>query len=81
MKIAAAAGAFPPSRYHQNVITDALRTHWGAKLPRPEALTRIHSRAGVEYRNFAFPLTDYERFESWGQSNAAWMASAEELGV
>ena len=80
MKIAGAAGAFPPHRYHQYAITDALRAYWGDKLQRPETLTRLHSRAGVEYRNFAFPLTDYQRFESWGQSNAAWMEIAEELG-
>jgi alkylresorcinol/alkylpyrone synthase len=80
MKIAGAAGAFPANRYHQTLITDAVRAHRGDKLPRPEVLTRLHSRAGVEYRNFAFPLTEYERFESWGQSNAAGMEIAEELG-
>ena len=80
MKIAAVAGAFPANRYHQSLITDALRAHWSDKLQRPETLSRLHSRAGVEYRNFAFPLTDYTRFETWGQSNAAWMQIAEELG-
>jgi alkylresorcinol/alkylpyrone synthase len=80
MKIAGAAGAFPTNRYHQSVITDALRAHWGDKLQRPETLSRLHSRAGVEFRNFAFPLTDYKRLASWGQSNTAWMQIAEELG-
>jgi alkylresorcinol/alkylpyrone synthase len=80
MKIAGAAGAFPRHRYHQYVITEALRAYWGDKLQRSEVLARLHSRAGVEYRNFAFPLTDYQRFESWGQSNAAWMEIAEKLG-
>jgi alkylresorcinol/alkylpyrone synthase len=80
MKIAGAAGAFPPHRYHQYVITDTLRVHWGEKLQCPELLTRLHSRTGVDYRNFAFPLADYERFETWGQSNRAWMEVAEQLG-
>jgi len=80
MKIAGVAGAFPSHRYHQSVITDALRAYWGDKLQLPDVLTRLHSRAGVEYRNFAFELTDYERFERWGQSNAAWLEVAEQLG-
>jgi alkylresorcinol/alkylpyrone synthase len=80
MKIAGAAGAFPPHRYHQYVITDALRAHWGEKLPRPELLTRLHSRSGVDYRNLAFSLPEYKRFETWGQSNRAWIAIAEQLG-
>jgi alkylresorcinol/alkylpyrone synthase len=80
MKIAGAAGAFPSHRYHQYLITDALRAHWGEKLHCPELLTRLHSRTGVDYRNFAFSLADYERFETWGQSNRAWIEVAEQLG-
>jgi alkylresorcinol/alkylpyrone synthase len=80
MKIGAAAGAFPPHRYHQYAITDALRAHWADKLPHPELLTRLHARVGVDYRNLAFSLSDYLRFERWGQSNAAWLEVAEQLG-
>lgn len=80
MKIGGAAGAFPSHRYHQSVITGALRAHWGAKLARPEFLTRLHSRTGVDYRNLAFPIGDYARFERWGQANAAWLEVAEQLG-
>src|ERR1700691_5138341 len=80
MKIAGAAGAFPPHRYHQYLITEALRAYWGEKLKCPELLTRLHSRTGVDYRNFAFSLADYESFETWGQSNSAWIGIAEQLG-
>lgn len=80
MKIAGAAGAFPPHRYHQSVITEALKAHWGEKLPRPDLFTRLHARAGVDYRNLAYPLTEYRRFDTWGRSNAAWMETAEQLG-
>jgi alkylresorcinol/alkylpyrone synthase len=80
MKIAGAAGAFPPHRYHQYTITEALRAYWGHKLQRPELFTRLHARAGVDYRNFAFPLADYQGFETWGQSNRAWIEIAEQLG-
>lgn len=80
MKIAGAAGAFPPHRYHQYAITEALRVYWGERLQRPEFLTRLHSRAGVDHRNLAFSLADYKRFETWGQSNSAWLEIAEQLG-
>ena len=80
MKIAGAASAFPPHRYHQYVITDALRAFWGEKLQRPELLTRLHSRAGVDDRNLAYAMADYQRFDTWGQSNCAWMETAEQLG-
>ena len=80
MKIAGAAGAFPAHRYHQYAITEALRAYWGEKLQRPELLMRLHSRTGVDYRNLAFSLPDYLRFERWGQSNAAWIQVAEQLG-
>ncbi|HEY2104844.1 MAG TPA: hypothetical protein VGH29_03625, partial [Candidatus Binataceae bacterium] len=80
MKIAGAAGAFPPHRYHQYAITEALRAYWGDKLQRPELLTRLHSRAGVDYRNLAYSIPDYARLDTWGKSNRAWMETAEQLG-
>ena len=80
MKIAGAAGAFPRHRYHQYIITEALRAYWGEKLRRPELLTRLHSRAGVGYRNLAYSIPDYQHFDTWGKSNHAWIESAEELG-
>jgi alkylresorcinol/alkylpyrone synthase len=80
MKIAGAAGAFPRHRYHQYVITEALRAYWGEKLQRPELLTRLHSRAGVDYRYLAYSIPDYERFDTWGKSSNAWMETAEQLG-
>src|SRR5579863_8969032 len=64
MMIAGVASAFPPHCYDQHTISDALRGYWGDKLQRPELLTRLHSRTGVEYRNFAFPLNHYARFET-----------------
>lgn len=80
MRIAGVARAFPSHRYHQFTITDALEAYWGKKLQRPELFRRLHSRAGVDYRNFAFALADYQRFETWGHSNCAWLEVAEQLG-
>ena len=47
----------------------------------PDVLARLHSRVGVEHRHLAFPLERYSEFVSWGETNAAWLEVAEELGV
>lgn len=41
----------------------------------------MHSRAGVESRNLAFPFERYREFENWGQTNRAWFEVAEEIGA
>jgi alkylresorcinol/alkylpyrone synthase len=81
MKIASAASAFPEHRYAQRVITEALKHHWAERLDRPECLDRLHSRTRVDHRHLAFPLDEYKRFETWGQSNAAWLQVAQDLGT
>jgi len=81
MKIAGVASALPRHRYAQEVITAALKHHWNGSLERPELQERLHSRAGVEYRHLAFPLEQYARFGSWGETNAAWLEVAQELGA
>jgi alkylresorcinol/alkylpyrone synthase len=81
MTIAGVASALPAYRYSQENITAALKHHWNGSLERPELLERLHSRAGVEYRHLAFPLEQYARFGSWGETNAAWLEVAQELGA
>ena len=78
--IAGVASALPTYRYSQENITAALKHHWNGRLERPELLDRLHSRAGVEFRNLAFPLERYARFRSWGETNAAWLEVAQTLG-
>jgi alkylresorcinol/alkylpyrone synthase len=80
-RIAGVASAVPENRYSQDAIAAAFKRYWGARLPRPERLERLHSRLGVEHRHLAFPLERYEQFTSWGQMNAAWLEVAEELGI
>ncbi len=80
MRIAGVGSALPENRFRQEMLTAALKNHWGEKLDNPALMERMHSRAGVDYRYLAFPLADYEQFSSWGQSNAAWMSVAEQLG-
>jgi alkylresorcinol/alkylpyrone synthase len=75
------ASALPEYRYPQEVITAALKNHWNGSLTRPELLDRLHTRAGVDYRHLAFPLERYSRFENWGETNAAWLEVAQDLGA
>jgi len=79
--IAGVAHAVPEHRFRQEAITAALKRYWGGKLRNPELLDRFHSRVGVDYRHLAFPLERYAQFASWGETNAAWLEVAEELGV
>ena len=81
MRIAGVASALPEYRYAQEVITAALKHHWNGSLERPELLDRLHARAGVEYRHLAFPLEQYARFGTWGETNAAWLEVAQDLGA
>ena len=81
MRIAAVASALPEHRYHQSLITAALKHHWQDRLEKPDLLDRFHSRAGVQYRHLALPLERYPEFETWGQTNSAWLEVAEALGA
>ena len=72
----------PEHRYSQDTITAALKTiYWNGQLERPERLEQLHTRVGVDYRHFAFPLERYAQFTSWGETNAAWLEVAQELGI
>ncbi|MGH7934813.1 MAG: type III polyketide synthase [Candidatus Binataceae bacterium] len=81
MKIAGVASAFPQHLYPQEVITDALKRHWGGRVGRDGLLERLHSRVGVRQRHLAFPLERYAEFKGFGETNAAWMEAAQELGA
>jgi alkylresorcinol/alkylpyrone synthase len=81
VRIAGVASAMPKYRFSQGTIVAALKDYWNDELQRPEVLDRLHSRVGVDYRNLAFPLERYSQFTSWGETNAAWLEVAEELGV
>jgi len=62
------------------VITGAIKQHWGERLEHPELLDRLHSRAGVKQRYLSFPLEKYTSFETFGETNRAWLEVAAELG-
>ncbi len=74
------ASALPRYRYPQRAITAALKNHWHDRLTRPALLDRLHENSRVRYRYMAYPLERYERFNTFGETNAAWLQAAQELG-
>jgi alkylresorcinol/alkylpyrone synthase len=80
-RIAGVGSAMPEHRFPQEAITAMLKGLWEGELQNPELLERFHSRMGVDYRHLAFPLERYAQFTSWGETNAAWLEAAEELGA
>jgi predicted naringenin-chalcone synthase len=55
MQIVSAGTAFPRNSYEQDVITAKLQERWNVHLPRPETLSRLHTRCGVSRRNLVLP--------------------------
>ena len=80
MKIVSAASAFPNHVYSQQTISGALKKIWHDKLQRPELIDRLHAHCGVERRHLSLPIEQYERLQTWGQANAIWIETAEQLG-
>lgn len=80
MRIVGAGAAFPPYRYEQQAITNALKTQWADRLPRAEVLDRLHARCGVQNRHLVLPLDAYDNVRSWGQANDLWIEAAQTLG-
>jgi len=80
MRIISAASAFPTHRYSQQAIAGALKKYWGKNLKQAEAIDRLHSRTGVDYRHLVLPLHAYERVDTWGKANSLWIQAAQQLG-
>jgi alkylresorcinol/alkylpyrone synthase len=80
MHITSVGSAFPSHRYTQAEISAALVERWGAKLPEPRLLTRLHANCGVDERAFVFPLQDYPALQGFGMTNNAWIEAAVALG-
>ena len=80
MHITSVGTAFPPYRYSQTEIAEALRDRWQDRLPEPRLLTRLHANCGVDHRAFVFPLDHYPTLRGFGQTNNAWIDHAVTLG-
>jgi alkylresorcinol/alkylpyrone synthase len=80
MRIASVGTAYPPHRYSQATITEALRIRWQDRMEEPRLINRLHANCGVEFRNLVFPLDVYENLSGFGPTNDAWIKAAVELG-
>ncbi len=80
MRISSVGTAFPPNRYHQSVISEALRERWQHKMEEPRLLTRLHANCGVEYRHTVFPIEQYPALDTFRKTNDAWIKAAVDLG-
>ena len=80
MRIASVATAYPPYRYPQALITEALQKR---RLDRPgecRLRDKLHSNCGVEHRHLMFPIDNVGMFSGFGESNDAWIEGATQLG-
>jgi alkylresorcinol/alkylpyrone synthase len=80
MRISSVGTAFPPHRYAQSEITEALVHRWEGKLAEPRLLNRLHANCGVEFRNFVLPLEAYPALVGFNATNDVWISNAVELG-
>jgi alkylresorcinol/alkylpyrone synthase len=80
MRIASVASAFPKNRYDQYVLLSALKRHWGPKMENPLFIERLHTRVGVDTRNLALTIEEYEGLTNWKQANDHWISIATDLG-
>ncbi|MGW1887063.1 type III polyketide synthase [Streptomyces sp. NPDC001970] len=79
-RVLAVSTVFPPHRYPQADITDAL----ARCLPSGSdsgLLRRVHSSVQVDTRHLALPLDDYGHLGGFGRSNNAYLEAAFDLGV
>jgi alkylresorcinol/alkylpyrone synthase len=80
MRIASVGTAYPPHRYSQAAISDALTARWKHKMEEPRLINRLFVNCGVDFRNLVFPLDVYENLSGFGPTNDAWIVAAVELG-
>ncbi len=80
MRIASVGTAYPPHRYSQSEISEALTNRWKDRMEEPRLINRLFVNCGVEFRNLVFPLDVYENLSGFGPTNDAWIVAAVELG-
>lgn len=80
MRIASIGTAYPPHRYPQAVITEALKERMQDKLAMPDIMDRLHRNCGVDYRHIMYPLESLGTISGFGPTNDLWIKGAVELG-
>lgn len=81
MRIAAVGSALPPHHYDQETLLAAFRRHWAKRHHNLNRLEQLHRNVLVGGRHLALPIEEYERLETWGQANDAWIRVAQEVGA
>ena len=79
MQIASVGTAFPPHRYAQSEIAEALTERWEGKLEEPRLVKRFFANCGVDFRYLVYPLETYPDLKGFGLTNTAWIGAAVEL--
>lgn len=80
MRIASVGTAFPPHRYPQAVITEAIKERMQHNLQMPDVIDRLHNNCGVDYRHIMFPLDTLGTVSGFGPMNDMWIQGAMQLG-
>lgn len=80
-RIAAVGSAFPRHRYDQETLLAALKVHWAERYFNLDRIEQLHKNVLVGTRHLALALEEYPGLKGFGDSNAAWIRVAEEVGA
>src|SRR5258708_5690804 len=80
MRIASVGTAYPPHRYSQAAISEALTARWQDRMEEPRLINRLFVNSGADFRNLVFPLHVYENLSGFGPTNNASIVTPVELG-
>jgi alkylresorcinol/alkylpyrone synthase len=81
MRIAAVGCAFPEHWYDQAILTAALERALATRGLESRRLEQLHRNMRVDGRHLALPLEAYERLDSFGDRNDAFIRSGLDLGA
>ncbi len=81
MHISAVGKAFPSHYYDQGELLSALKAEWAREHHNPARLDRLHRNVLVGGRHLALPIEEYDRLDTWGKANDAWIRVAQDVGA
>jgi alkylresorcinol/alkylpyrone synthase len=80
MRIAGVASAFPENYYQQEILVEALKNDWRARLSNPGILDRLEDSMKVDGRFTVEKIDFYTSMTTWGQANNCWIKHSLDLG-
>jgi alkylresorcinol/alkylpyrone synthase len=81
LKIAAIGQAFPEHYYDQEELISAFKKHWAGRHHNLDRLEDLHRHVLVGGRHLARPLEDYDKLQTFTDSNRVFIDVAKELGA